>query len=191
MEKLVLAAISLAVLASGCVNTATGSQGKFELLVSDRPSSIDSFDSLEVTFSQARIHRQNDSFKTLDISGKTADLTRLKGAKAKSLVNTSLETGNYSKIELYASDVDGVVDGSEVEVKIPSEKLQITKPFTVKPNTTTSFVFDIQVVLRGNQRNNQGYILKPVISQSGIAGEEVEVEREPGANREEPAAPGR
>jgi hypothetical protein len=53
----------------------------------------------------------------------------------------------------------------------------LTKPFEIKPNSTTSFVFDIQVVLRGNQQNNQGYILKPVISESGVAGEDVEVER--------------
>jgi hypothetical protein len=189
--RLQLAAVALVVLASGCVHTATtsGAQGDFELLVSDRPSSIDRFDSLQVEFSQARVHSQDGNYTRIDISNRTADLTELKGAKAESLVNATLESGNYSKIELYASDVGGIVNGSEVEVKIPSEKLQITKPFTVRPNSTTSFVFDIQVVLRGNQQNNQGYILKPVISQSGVAGEDVEVERRGGERELEDGNP--
>jgi hypothetical protein len=68
--------------------------------------------------------------------------------------------------------VTGVVDGGEVDVKLPSEKLQITNGFEVTPDEPVSFVFDINVVKRG--RNN-GYILKPVISGSGVAGRDVDV----------------
>ena len=83
-----------------------------------------------------------------------------------------LREGRYTKIELYAADVVGVVDDEEVEVKIPSGKLQIVKSFEVRAGETVSFVFDINVVKRGPN----GYNLLPVISESGVAGEDVEVE---------------
>lgn len=179
--KIAAVFLFLAVVASGCTDTPTSSQGEFELLVSDRPAAIDDFDSLDVTFTKARVFRESgdnssDNFTEISIDGRTVDLTTVKGAKAQSLVNTSIETGNYSKIELHTSNVEGVVNGSNVEVKLPSEKLQITKNFQISPNSTTRFVFDIHVVLRGSEQNNQGYILRPVISESGVVGEEVEVE---------------
>lgn len=192
--KIAVVCLFLAVIASGCINSTTSSKGDFDLLVSDRPAAIDDFDSLDVTFTKARVSREestnsSENFTEISVDGKTVDLTRVKGAKAQSLVNTSLETGNYSKIELHTSNVEGVVNGSSVEVKLPSEKLQITKNFMVAPNRTTSFVFDIQVVLRGNAQNNQGYILKPVISESGVVGEDVEVEEKESNKPEDRVSP--
>lgn len=181
-----LAVIAAIMIVSGCSTqntTQESSQGDFELLVSDAPAAIDDFEYLNTTFSTARVFVQNGSnstFEEIDIQDRTVDLTTVKGAKAESLVNTTLEPGNYSKIELEVSNIEASVNGSDTDVKLPSEKLQITKPFTVSENTTTSFVFDIQVVLRGNDSNNQGYILKPVISESGVAGKDVEVERKGG-----------
>lgn len=117
---------------------------------------------------------ENEGYRTVDLNG-TADLTQVVGDKAKSIANLNLEEGNYTKISLYAESIDASVNGSEVNVKIPPGKLMITKPFTVSANSTTGFVFDIGVFLRGNQQNNQGYILKPVISESGVAGKDVPV----------------
>lgn len=180
MKRVGMLALLAAVAVSGCTAFGTA-QGSFELLVSDRPAVIDDFDSLTVTFSEARVFTgENESVETFDVQGQQVDLTQVQGAKAASLLNTTLPAGNYSGIQLMASDVTGVVNGSTVQVKLPSERLHITKPFTVTPNSTTRFVFDIQVVLRGNQRANQGYILKPVISESGVVGEDVP---EPGTER--------
>lgn len=176
-RTLVFAGLILAVLMAGC--TGNSASGNFELLVSDAPAAIDDFESLTVTFDKARIFKSggNSSVEEVSLTGQQVDLTTVKGAKAASLVNTTLEPGRYTKIELHTSSVNGVVNGSDVDVKLPSEKLQITKPFTVSENSTTQFVFDIQVVLRGNAQDNQGYILKPVISESGVAGKDVDIER--------------
>lgn len=166
---------------SGCTSTSTASEGQFELLVSDQAAAIDDFDYLNVEFSEARIFATgNDTVNAtrIDLSNtSSADLTQLQGASAESLVNTTLSTGNYSKIELHVENVNASVDNESVDVKVPPGKLMITKPFEIRPNETTSFVFDIQVTLRGNEQNNQGYILRPVISESGVAGEDVEMER--------------
>lgn len=117
----------------------------------------------------------NEGFYTIPLNGSTVDLTTVVGENATPLTTVDLDAGTYSKVELYTSSIDASVNGSSVDVKVPPGKLMITKPFTVSQNDSTEFVFDIQVTLRGNARNNQGYILKPVISQSGVAGEDVEV----------------
>lgn len=58
-------------------------------------------------------------------------------------------------------------------MKLPSERLQLNERFTVGNNESIDFVFDVSVVQRGNAK---GYILKPVVSESGT-GDEVEIDR--------------
>lgn len=87
--------------------------------------------------------------------------------------DTLVRTGNH---ESDGSDqgpptgTTGTVDGETVDVRVPSGKLMITKPFEIKANQTTEFVFDIHVVKTGAGFYN----LRPVISGSGVAGEDVE-----------------
>ncbi|WP_324665933.1 DUF4382 domain-containing protein [Haloarcula sediminis] len=199
---------------SGSTDTPSGSTtGSFRLLISDRPADIDDFDSLDVTFDRARVHRrQSDGeadetedgtaeatatetetatatgtdaedgtddeddaeggFTVFDLDSPTVDLTQVVGEKAIGVLDGKLETGEYSKIELYVSDVNGVVDGESVDVTVPSNKLQITKPFEITADEPIEFVFDINVVKKGNG----GYNLLPVISESGVAGKDVDVE---------------
>jgi len=200
--------------ATGGTNGAT--TGSFRLLISDRPAAIGDFDSLDVTFDRARVHRQQSGddeaepdddtetesgtetdddtetatatadttatetesdggergFTVFDLDEPTVDLTQVVGEKAIGVLDGELEAGQYSKIELYVSDVEGIVDGESVAVKVPSEKLQIQKPFEITSDGTVEFVFDINVVKKGNG----GYNLLPVISESGVAGEDVDVE---------------
>ena len=112
-------------------------------------------------------------FYVLDLDDPTVDLTQVVGDKAVAVFDGELSEGSYQKLELHVADVEGIVDGEEVEVKVPSEKLQLTKPFEVRAGEELDFVFDINVVKRGNQAS---YNLKPVISQSGVRGKDVEVE---------------
>ncbi|WP_276273323.1 DUF4382 domain-containing protein [Haloarcula litorea] len=186
--------------------------GTFRLLVSDRPADIGDFDSLGVTFDEARVFEaaatgtetaatdtatntttasetdetetdddgeteederdDEGGFTVFELDDPTVDLTEVVGERAIGVLDGKLEPGRYAKIELSVSDVAGVVDGDDVEVKVPSEKLQLVKPFEVTAGETTSFVFDINVVKKGKN----GYNLLPVISESGVAGEDVDVE---------------
>ena len=115
---------------------------------------------------------EDRGFRVVDLDGATVDLTQVIDEDAIAVFDGELPAGSYEKIELEVSAVEGVVDGAEVEVKLPSEKLQITNGFEVTADEPVSFVFDINVVKRGK---NNGYILKPVISGSGVAGRDVEV----------------
>ncbi|WP_276275947.1 DUF4382 domain-containing protein [Haloarcula regularis] len=111
-------------------------------------------------------------FETFELDSPTVDLTEVVGEKAIGVLDGELETGRYAKIELSVAAVEGVVDGETVPVKVPSNKLQITKPFEVTAEEPVTFVFDINVVKTGPN----GYNLLPVISESGVAGKDVEVE---------------
>lgn len=188
-RKLIFTLLAAVIAVSGCTSTSTSDTGQFELLISDQPAAIDDFDYLNVEFSHANIFATSNSseeVQNISLENTSAvDLTQVRDLSAESLINTSLPAGNYSKIELYSESINASVDGENVDVKIPPGKLMINKPFEIKPNSTTSFVFDIQVVLRGNQQNNQGYILKPVISESGVAGEDIEVERKRTGDRDQ------
>lgn len=113
-----------------------------------------------------------EEFREITLEGTTVDLTEVVGDKATGIFDGELPAGTYTKIELHATDVEGMVDGEEVAVKIPSEKLQIVKSFEVVADENTSFVFDINVVKKGPN----GYNLLPVISESGVTGKDVEVE---------------
>lgn len=111
----------------------------------------------------------------LDIEGETVDLTDVIGDVAESVFEGELEEGTYSKVELHVDSVDATLtDGESADVKVPSEKLQLTKPFDVVADEPLEFVYDINVVRKG--QGNE-YNLLPVISGSGVNGEDVTVER--------------
>ena len=112
-------------------------------------------------------------FQVIDLDDATVDLTQVVGDKAVGVFEDDLRGGRYTKIELYAADVSGIVEGEPVDVMIPSNKLQIVKSFEVVAGETLSFVFDINVVKKGQ---GQEYNLLPVISGSGVEGKDIEVE---------------
>lgn len=112
-------------------------------------------------------------FYNLDLDGATVDLTQVVDDRAISVFDGELSEGRYTKIELYVADIEGTVGGEVAEVKVPSGKLQITQPFEVVAGESVDFVFDINVVKRGQELR---YNLTPVISKSGVRGKDVEVE---------------
>lgn len=146
--------------------------GTFRLLISDTKADIEDFDSLIVTLSKTRIFKVDEGFEEFTLN-KSIDLTQLVGENAISVLEVNLTAGNYTKIELYAGSVVGIVNGRGVDVKIPSEKLQITQNFVITPDTITTFVFDINVVKKGI---TEGYNLLPVIAKSGVDVEVIEKE---------------
>jgi len=172
--RLFVALLAVTLLA-GCTSMTGGETGDFELLVSDQPADIGDFSTLDVTFSEARIfpdNTSNETYQTIEVPNRTVDLTTVLEANASSLINASLETGTYEKIELHITEAVGMVNGSETDVMVPSGKLMLTNTFTIRPNSTTSFVFDIHVVRQGQAPTD--YLLRPVISKSGVIGEDIE-----------------
>ncbi|WP_089669236.1 DUF4382 domain-containing protein [Halobacterium jilantaiense] len=112
-----------------------------------------------------------------DVDERSVDLTELQGANATALGNISVPEGDYEKVFVHVGEVNGTLKtGEEVNVKLPSQKLQLNENFTVGNGERVDFVFDITVFEAGNSGK---YILKPVASESGtdVPIEDVDEER--------------
>lgn len=143
--------------------------GTFVLQVTDQPSAIGDFDSLNVTVSEVRLHKAgNETNETgewmiLDPSNRTFDLTKLQDGNVTTIINESIGTGEYTQVRLIVESTEGLVNGTMVDVAVPSETLKIVKSFTIAENQTVTFIFDIHVVKAGKKYN-----LVPVIGKSGV-----------------------
>jgi hypothetical protein len=143
-------------------------KGTLMMAITGSNEKITDFDHLNVTFNKARIFQAvNNSTESnwteVSLDNVTVDLTNLTSTNETIVANLSLDAGNYTKVELYVSQVLGIVDGVEVDIKVPSGKLKIVGAFEVKANDTLEFVFDIHVVQKGHRA---AYNLTPVIAKN-------------------------
>jgi len=68
-----------------------------------------------------------------------------------------------------------------VDVKLPSQKLQINSTFEVSAGSSVSFIYDMTVIARGNVKGGIRYLLQPQVDQSGADQKFKEV---PGKDRQ-------
>ena len=143
--------------------------GTFVLQVTDQPSAIGDFDSLNVTVSEVRLHKagnetnETGEWMVLEPSNRTFDLTKLQDGNVTTIINESIGTGKYTQVRLIVESTEGRVNGTMLNVTVPSDTLKIVKPFTITGNQTATFIFDIHVVKAGKKYN-----LVPVIGKSGV-----------------------
>ena len=145
----------------------------FRLLISDDVNAIEDFEHLYVTITSVGVHQSGESggWHILDpepnpdgdnVTG--IDLKPLVGQNALAIWSGTLPEGEYTKVFIYVESVKGILNGgAELEIKLPSGKLQISKPFTIGDDVV-NFVYDITVIKTGK---SDKYILKPQIAQSG------------------------
>jgi hypothetical protein len=108
-----------------------------------------------------------------DVNNTTVDLTELRGPNATLVNSMDVPAGEYNKVFVYISDVEGTLaDGTEVNVKLPSSKLHLNTGFTAQAGDSVDFVYDITVVKAGQSGK---YLIQPVISESGTDQEINEV----------------
>ncbi len=147
--------------------------GNFVFLVSDEVNAIDEFSSLNVTISKVGLLQRGDSEQWVEFVPelKEFDLTLLPGEKTQQLWQGNVPEGQYTKVVIYVTHVQGILKatGETVEIKLPSNKLQISKTFQVSADSITSFTYDLTVVNTGNAKNGGKYLLKPQADQSGAA----------------------
>lgn len=161
----------------------------FQFLISDDVNAIADFEHVYVTISEIGVQRGGESGNWLEFTPDITevDLKPLVGENALEIWSGNLTPGEYSKVFLYVSEVNGILTealgGGKANVKLPSEKLQISKPFVISENTTTSFVYDVTVVKAGQSGQ---YILQPQIAQSGAEQQFREVKQEKKEKDEEP-----
>ena len=160
-------------------------EGNFAFLVSDEVNAISDFQKLDLSISKVILHLGGDEEKRIEFKPgiQMVNLTDLQGNRAQEIWRGDVPEGEYSKVFLEVSQVSGLLwdSGEEVEIKLPSGKLQISKPFRVQSGEVTNFVYDLTVVKAGKSGQ---YILKPQIGQSGADQDfiRVEPEEQPGNN---------
>ena len=139
----------------------------FRLWISDEVNAIDDFDELWVTINQIGVHKSGESGEWIEhelVPEERVDLTTLKGNNATELWSGDLDDGTYTKVFIYVRVVEGIIAGEDVNIRLPSGKLQISKPFDVVSGEVTDFVYDVTVVKAGQSGK---YNLLPQIAQSG------------------------
>jgi len=139
---------------------ASGETGNMEMAIGEVVSEDATFDSLTVTFSQARIYSPDSGWTETAMDDTPVNLTDLEGSGTATIANLTLEAGDYTKVELVVDSVAAQVDGEDVDVFVPSGKLKVVGKFSVFEDGTAGYDFDLRIVKRGNQ---DAYNLLPVI----------------------------
>ena len=146
-------------------------EGNFVFLMSDDVNAIGDFDSLNVSVSKIGLLLGGESGQWVEFEPevKEVDLTLVQGDKTQEIWRGNVPEGQYTKVSIHVTSVRGVLKetGQTVEVKLPSQKLQIPKSFQVTADTVTSFTYDLTVIATGSPQSGIKYILKPQVDQSG------------------------
>ncbi len=143
----------------------------FRFMVSDAPNDIGDFTSLMVTVDRVELLKKGgdgDARVTFTPVVSDFDLTKLLGAASQELWQGNVPEGEYTRVEVFTSAVKGTLTtGETIDIKLPSDKLQISMPFVVGADKVTSFTFDITVNQTG--QGSGKYILKPQAGESGAS----------------------
>jgi len=146
--------------------------GNFVFLVSDEINAIGDFSNVNVTISKVGLLNEGSSKQWVEFvpEVKEFDLTLLPGEKTQELWRGDVPEGQYTKVVIYVTRVQGTLKatGVAMDIKLPSNKLQISKPFQVSAGNVTSFTYDLTVVHTGNAKGGK-YLLKPQIGESGAS----------------------
>jgi hypothetical protein len=143
--------------------------GNFAFLVSDDVNAIEEFSAVNVTIEKVALLKGGASPEWVEFTPevKEFDLSILPGDTTQELWRGNIPEGQYSKVVIYVTGVNGTLKstGEIVDIKLLSTKLQISLPFEVSAGSVTSFTYDLTVVKTGNGRNIK-YLLKPQASES-------------------------
>jgi hypothetical protein len=153
--------------------SAPSTEGNFVFLVSDEVNAIGDFADLKVSIEKVGLLQSGDSERWVEFATEMRefDLTLLPGDKTQELWRGNIPEGEYTKIAMYVTEVRGtlIATGQSIEIKLPSNKLQMSKPFQVSAGNVTSFTYDLTVVKTGNTRNAGKYLLKPQVADSVVS----------------------
>jgi hypothetical protein len=146
-------------------------EGNFIFLISDDVNAINDFVSVNVSISKINLLQSGDMNQVIEFEPEigVVDLTLVQGDKTQEIWRGDIPEGEFTSVSIEVSDVRGILKetGEEVEIKLPGQKLHISKHFQVSADAVTTFTYDLTVIAAGNADNSLKYILKPQLDQSG------------------------
>jgi hypothetical protein len=165
MKKLILFAISAALLLGGC--DSSDRTGNFQIYMKDQPMDADE---ILVTLSEISVQKEDEGFLTIWSGEKTYDLLKLQKQEEK-IIDITLDAGTYTQIRLIVTAGNIVISGESNEMVVPSLEVKIPLVFNIMEGSATEILLDfeadhsIQVV---NAGHSEQYILRPVIRVESI-----------------------
>jgi len=145
-------------------------EGNFVFLISDDVNAIGDFESVNVSISTIGLLLGDaEGWVEFEPEVKEVDLALVQGGLTEQIWRGDVPEGQYTKVVVHVADVRGILKetGQEIEIKLPSQKLNIAKKFQVTADTVTSFTYDLTVIATGSPQSGIDYILKPQVDQSG------------------------
>lgn len=157
MKKLILFALSVALLLGGCTADKTGN---FELYMTDQP--IDGLEQVLITITAIKVQKDDGSITTVWEGERTFDLLLLRDVEER-ILDVELEQGTYTHVIIVISGAAIVVHGITYDISIsPNLEVKIPVAFTVLNNHVTEVVLDFQADQSIEGFGDQ-YLLIPVI----------------------------
>jgi hypothetical protein len=100
----------------------------------------------------------------------------VKGDKTQEIWRGNVPEGEYKNVTIEVEKVIGILKEKreETEIKLPSQKLRISKNFQINTDTFTTFTYDLTVISTGSPQSGERYILKPQVDQSGASQKPIE-----------------
>lgn len=169
MNKLLLivAVVSVGVsgLLSGCVSEGTGT---LVLQITDAPGDLNITEAL-VTMSEVRVHYAGidengtlGEWITIVDEPQTFDLIALQNV-TELFGEANLSAGWYTQIRLHVDQALVTIDGEQYDLRIPSKKVKLIKPWKIEDNETLILTLDFDVQKSVHQTGNGKYVLRPTI----------------------------
>ena len=169
MKKLILFAISLALLLSGCVSP--DGTGNFQIYLKDQPIDIDDAEQILVTISEISVQKEDEGFITLWSGEETYDLLKLRNQEEK-IIDITLEAGTYTQIRLVVTAGQIVISSESNEMVVPSSEVKIPLVFNITEDGATEILLDFEAersIHVVNAGQSEQYILSPVIRVENIS----------------------
>ena len=167
MKKLILFALSITLLLSGCVSS--DGTGNFQLYLTDQP--IDNAEEILVTISEISVQKAEEGFLTVWTGEKTYDLLKLRNKEEK-IIDITLEEGTYTQIRLVVTEGQIVIASESHEMTVPSSEVKIPFVFNIMEDGSTEIVLDFEAehsIHVVNAGQSERYILRPVIRVKSIS----------------------
>jgi len=143
----------------------TIAENNFALMISDDPTIVDMFESVEITINEISLNHATDGWQDITPEINTIDLTDIKGALAQKIWEGILPVGEYTAVRVEVSNVSAVLKLpiGTFSIDIPNAvALEVAIPFEITAHSLTNYVYDL--TLSGELGD---YGLAPVETESG------------------------
>lgn len=115
------------------------------------------------------VHDSRAGWYVVFEGNETVDLKNFTGDARAFLGNATVPDGKYTKIFIWISDAWGTLaeNGTRVDIKVPSDRLQIVRTWTVEDGETTELTVDFELDKSVKKAGRSGmWILQPVMKLS-------------------------